>query len=162
MLGLPVPETAGARRIGDAISWLSAEKLIYVENQGSGKPVRVRLLDQGGTGRPYERPRGVYVNLPVEFWKNGWVAQLSAKAIALLIVLLDMQGGKRREKGAWVAPQTARLTYGLSADTWGRAVRELVAIGLVKVTREKHGKHWEWIRVRNTYQVNRQRLMRRP
>lgn len=162
MLGLRKPYSNGARRVTEAITRLELERLIQIPERRQGKPVKPQLLSQRGDGAPYSRPTKGYANLPVTFWRNSWIVRLSGRAIALLLILLDLQGGKTRAKGAWIRPSDARRTYGLSEDTWTRGVRELQAAGIVRVTREKHGEPWEWIRMRNKYFVRVARLQTPP
>lgn len=162
MLGLRNPHSNGARRVNEAITRLEQERLIQIPERRQGKPVKAQLLSQRGDGGPYSRPTKGYANLPVTFWRKSWIVRLSGRAIALLLILLDLQGGKTRAKGAWVRPSDARRTYGLSEDTWARAVRELQAAGIVRVTRETQGEPWEWIRMRNKYLVRLARLQTPP
>ena len=93
------------------------------------------------------------MNLPVAFWKNGWIVRLSGRAIALLLILKDVVGGRDPQQGVYVRPDNARLQYGLSEDTWSRGVKELKEAGLIVVTREKHGDLWDFVRIRNKYKV---------
>lgn len=158
MLGLPKPETNGARRINEALTHLEQQKLIRLSERRQGKPAKAQLLSHTGSGEQYSRPTRHYANLPVRFWQNCWIVTLSGRAIALLLVLLDLQRGKDRAEGAWIRPDKARRYYGLSEDTWSRAVKELSEAGIVSVTREKHGERWEWVRMRNKYRVDIKRL----
>lgn len=162
MLNLPQPETNGARRISKALTWMQQQGFIHIEDRRSGKPPRLYLLSQEGDRRPYSRPTRNWVNIPVEFWQNHWIAKLSGRATALFLILLDLQGGKSRASGAWERPDVARWRYGISQDTWNRGVRELQEAGIVHVTREKRGERWDWVRVRNIYLVNTDRLMNGP
>lgn len=162
MLGLRNPKTNGARRVNEAITRLEQQRLIKVPERRQGKPVKPQLLSQRGNGGSYSRPTKGYTNLPVAFWRNHWIIRLSGRAIALLLILLDLQGGKSRAKGAWVRPSDARRSYGLSEDTWTRGVRELQAARIVRVKREKQGEPWEWIRMRNKYFVRPARLQTPP
>lgn len=161
MFALPDPETNGARRITDALGWLADHKLIRAERQ-RGRPATIYLLNQSGTGGRFVRPRGRWVTVPVDFWRAGWIAHLSGSATALLLILLEMQGGKKPQDPPWIAPAEARHRYDLSADTWSRASRELVDAGLLTIRRTNQGKAWDWRRLRNTYWVDIDRLSSPP
>jgi hypothetical protein len=100
--------------------------------------------------------------LPVAFWHNCWIVKLSGRAVALLLILLDHLSGASSARRDWIRPHDARARYGLSEDTWTRGVKELSSHGLLRVTREKHGERWEWVRLRNKYAVSVNRLDRPP
>ena len=57
-------------------------------------------------------------------WQNGWIVTLSGTAMAMWMVLADMQGG-REDKDVWVQPDEARERYGLSEDTFTKGISEL-------------------------------------
>jgi hypothetical protein len=156
-LGLDDPARKGARRIGDAISWLAEHKFIVTERR-RGTPGSVRLLSQDLSGDPYERPApGVgYVSLPLGIWDKGWIVRLSGTALVMLIVLLDMQGGRTQPQ--WISPPQARRRYDLSADTWTKGLKELRALDLVTVTRRPQGNIFNHQRVRNAYWVHEELL----
>ncbi len=151
MLSLPDPERNGARRVNDAIDWLADNRLI-VSDRRQGTPGAVRLLNQDGSGEGYVRPVGRYVLLPLGLWQDGWIVRLSGTGLALLIILLDMQGG--RAGPAWVSPSQARARYDLSADTWTKGVQELETVGLVAVVKKPQGEFFDYRRMRNSYRVD--------
>jgi hypothetical protein len=157
VLGIVDPEHNGARRVGDAITWLADHKFLATERR-QGTPGAVRLLNPDLSGGPYERPtpKGRYVTLPIGLWNQGWIARLSGTALALLIVLLDMQGG--RGEAQWVSPAQARRRYDLSPDTWTKALKELKALGLVIVSRRPQGSTFNYQRMRNAYWVREEML----
>jgi hypothetical protein len=160
MLGLPDPEANGARRIADAFVWLNQHQFLAVERRG-GTPPRITLLDPTGDGTPYTRPTMPYVTLPVEFWDQQWITVLSGTATALLLILLDLVGGKKRAPEQSLTPEL-RTRYALSNDSWTRATSELVSHRLVRVGRASSGPDLEWRRSRNTYAVIRERLRELP
>ena len=156
-LGLDDPGRNGARRISDAIDWLAEHKLLVAERR-QGTPGTVRLLSQDGTGGPYTRPSpvGRYVRLPLGLWEQGWIVRLSGTALALLIVLLDLQGG--RPGPQWISPAQARRRYDLSPDTWTKGIKELKTLELVTVSRRPQGDIFDYQRMRNTYWVHENKL----
>ena len=160
-LALPEPQTLGARRIADAISWLDNERLIAVERRQGAAPV-VTLLDPLGTGKKYSRPIGRYISLPLGFWREQWITVLSGSAVALLIILLDNQGGLTSSAQARSLAADQRRRYGVSDDTWTRASAELRSHDILIIRRRAHGRDFDWRRVRNTYWIRKERLDERP
>jgi len=160
MLGLPDPEINGARRVTDALVWLDKERFLDV-HRGSGRPPTLKLLDPTGDGSPYRRPTMPYITLPIGYWDEQWITALSGIGTALLIVLLDLVGGKRRDPLQSLSA-TQRARYGLSTDSWTRATKELRDHGLINTTREVRGNGLEWRRARNVYSVNLARLNHAP
>ncbi len=73
------------------------------------------LKDERGNGQPYTLPAHVHnakkeageeitrdeywVQLPASFWIKGWIAVLSAPAVAMLLVMLDEAAGKLSASG---------------------------------------------------------------
>lgn len=156
-LGIPDPEHRGARRVGDAITWLAEHKFLETERR-QGAPGAVRLLHVDLSGRPYVRPtqRERYITLPLGLWEQGWIARLSGTALALLIVLLDLQSA--RTEPQWISPAQARRRYDLSSDTWTKALKELTALDLVTVSRQPQGGTFNYQRMRNAYWVRTELL----
>jgi hypothetical protein len=149
-LGLPDYQNNGARRVRDARHWLENARLIRVE-RAKGKNPRVYMLSQAGTGRPYKRPpsRGVpYASLPVAFWDNGWILEMTPSAIAALLVLLQCQYG--RDEGDYFWVRDAKR-YDLSPETWNRGTAELGRLGFLKKKRAIRGDELEVRRRRNLY-----------
>lgn len=156
LLGLAQPQNNGARRIGDALNWLEAVQLI-TKTSRSGLPPAVTLLNPAGDGRAYRWSGGRYVSLPLGFWTNGWILDLSGTAISVLLVLLEMQGGREAKDPPWLTG-TQRRRYGLSDDTWTRARKELEGCGLLVVRRIPQGKEFDYRRLRNTYWVHKEKI----
>ena len=157
-LELADPGRNGARRVNDALIWLDRHK--FVESEGRrGTPGPVRLLSQSGTGEPYTRPAGGgrYVRLPLGVWQDGWIVGLSGSALTMLIILLDLQGG--RAQPSWVSPSVARRRYDLSPETWSKGTRELVGLNLLTVTKMPQGDVFDYRRVRNAYWVEEEALL---
>jgi hypothetical protein len=152
-LDLPDPGRNGARRVNDAIDWLAEHKFIVSERR-QGTPGALRLLSQSGTGQPYTRPSGAarYVQMPLGVWRQGWIVRLSGTALAMLVILLDLQSG--RPGPQWVSPLQAKLRYDLSADTWTKGTHELAQIGLLAVSKKPQGDFFDYRRTRNAYWVN--------
>jgi hypothetical protein len=160
-LALPEPSTLGARRVADAIKWLGDEKMIAVARRQGAAPT-VTLLDPLGTGLKYSRPAKQWVTVPLGFWRQQWITALSGSAVALLIILLDLQGGRKSAAQAPSLSTDQRLRYSLSDDTWTRATSELVSHDLLDVRRVAHGRDFDWKRMRNTYWIRKGRLDQLP
>lgn len=156
-LDLDDPDHNGARRVSDAIDWLAENKFLIAERR-QGTPGPVRLLSQDGLGNPYTRPTpaGRYVRLGLGLWHDGWIDRLSGTALALLIVLLDLQGGRAQPQ--WISPDPARRRYDLSPDTWTKGLKELKELELVTVTRRMQGDFFDQRRMRNAYWVEEHKL----
>lgn len=146
LLGLEEYETNGARRITAAIEWLEDKALLRVVRK-PGVPSKVFLLDERGTGAPYELPFAAleakreaggqegrddyYVSLPAEFFTRGWIAVLGAPAVAMLLVMVLEARYSRRTTGLWHSPGQASARFGLSQDTRTAGLQELERYGIV-------------------------------
>lgn len=164
-LALPDPGTNGARRVGDALSWLAKHQFVQLQRV-PGEPPTVRLLSALGTGRAWQRPTAPYVTIPLAYWKERWLWKLSGAATAVLVLILDEQNrrGRPSKKGRKVPqehPYAAfsgeeRRARGLSDDTWARATQELVALDLIETGRTTTGgDELDWRRSRKTYTLKR-------
>lgn len=150
----------GARRVSRNLKWLADNRFIKLEPRWGGAPA-ITLLSPAGGGGEYVRPieQGRYIGVPIEFWTQGWLLDLSPTAVALLLVLLNELGGK--DKPRYVTAEK-RHRYGLSSDTWTKATKELVQHQLLKVGQETKGSFYEYERRRNTYWVKVERLKEQP
>ena len=75
-----------------------------------------------------------------------------------MIVLLDLQGGKKSKRDAPWLTTRQRDRYGLSDDTWTRASKELVKHGLLEIGRVSQGRDFDFRRMRNTDWIDEDRL----
>jgi hypothetical protein len=157
MLDLTDPNRNGARRINDAFEWLDREKFL-ISRRRRGTPGSIQLLSQSGSGELYTRPAGPkrYVRLPLGIWQAGWIVRLSGAALAILIIILDLQGGRTQ---AWVSPRVARERYDLSPDTWAKGVRELERCNIAVVSKRPQGDVFDYRRLRNVYSVNEELIV---
>jgi hypothetical protein len=160
MLDLPDPESKGARRIADALSWLEQNEFVELVRRG-GAPPTIGLRSATGRGRPFVRPVKRYVSVPLGLWRLGWINALSGRALAVLLALIDLQGGRDPRRPPSMNAQE-RERYGFSQDTWTRGERELKERGLLAVARSPQGADFDWRRMRNTYWVDIDRLTRDP
>jgi len=156
MLALPV-EDGAARRVSNNLKWLHDEKFIVLERRAGNTP-RIQLLDpaSGGTA---SRPTSNFVSVSLDLWNQGWILELSATGLTLLLVLLDLCGGAETPR---YVTRFRRESYALSPDTWTRARKELEKDGLLSVGRTSQGDDYDPERLRNTYWINRDVLSRPP
>ena len=178
LLDLDDPETAGARRVADAVRWLEKNEFITVTNR-AGAPNIVRLLSDAGTGKAYELPGAAYnrlrgkkpeilqphryIQLPADLWTSGWIAVLNPAALAMLIVLRIQVGAKDPDtEEVWIGPDYAAKTFLLSEETRTRGVRELQDAGLVTIRRRQlvATDSFDFRRFRNVYRLNLPALAR--
>lgn len=149
-LGLPDPDDKGSRRISNALIWLDANGYITLHRR-PGRPATVTLLNPRGGGGPYvgvEKAQR-WVRLPLALWEREWIVELSGSALALLVVLLELQGGASKPRYL----ETGRhAQYALSEDTWTRAAAELRDVHkLLEVGQVVTGRNLDMRRKRNTY-----------
>src|SRR5205823_14327958 len=88
LLDLDDPGHRGARRVQEAVAWLETNRFLRSEKI-PGLPSRLYLLNEAGTGQPYEHPaksKQPYVTLPTSFWTKGWIAVLTGSAVAILLI----------------------------------------------------------------------------
>lgn len=152
MLNLSDPRGAGARRVSDALSWLAEHHFVELDSK-RGRPPIVTLRSALGTGTPYKRGMGQYIKVPLGLWEKRWIYALSGRELGLLLILLDLQGGKDQKDPPFV-PARRRRQYGLSDDTWKRAQDRLVELGLLNVAQDKVGGALEVHRLRNTFWID--------
>lgn len=173
LLGLPQPETNGARRISAALDSLAGAGLVKLESR-PGAPTRVTVLDDRGTREPYELPfiswqaaqeRGevtrddLYLTLSAGLWTKGWISVLSGPAVALLLIMRLEANYARRSTGLWHSPAQFAQRFGLSADTRKVGLAELVRFGILdKRTAPVSPGVFDKKRRRNTYNLHLEQL----
>jgi hypothetical protein len=131
MLGMP--QTASSETsISRNFSWLETQRLVRSER--AARLRRVYLLQDDGSGRPYTRPRPGqpefdrgYFNVPYEYFREGYLFELSLAAKATLLICLA-------QNPIFTLPTDRAATwYGVSADTLQRGLDELRTLGLLNV-----------------------------
>jgi hypothetical protein len=162
-LGLPDPERLGARRVSDALDWLDRNEYLELRRR-PGYPSSVTLLDpRGGGGRYRSRVDARetrWIVVPLDLWRQEWIVVLSGSGLALLLVLMELTGGRTTKP---VSLETGRHPqYGLSEDTWRRASKELVDLKLLTVGRITEEGELGMRRTRNTYRLRLDRLAELP
>lgn len=157
---LALPQTSGPRRINDNLKWLEDHHFIE-RTKRPGQTAALQLLDPQGTGAPLPNPRRTrpWVTMPIEFWSHGWLLVLSPTGIAVLFALTERLGGR---KVSMYLTRLRRESYNLSHDTWTRGRQELEERGLLTVSRVPQGDDYDYRRLRNSYWIDKQRLLMPP
>lgn len=135
LFDLPQPSAEGSRRVRDALKWLETHHFVEVERKAGSHPKVTILLEDGSgsTFRKVSKENGDHwEQLPATMWSKGWIAALSGRAIAMLLILLDYGGrvGKRGET-FWVPPERALELYSLSPEMWAKGTAELQRYGIL-------------------------------
>ncbi|MFF8466084.1 hypothetical protein [Streptomyces griseus] len=117
-------------------AWRALRRLAdrtLIECSRSGTKIKVTLLREDGTGKPYDRPRGEteedrFLQIPTTFWTQGRDEKLSLPGLALFLVVA------RENEKDWASfpGDKADEWYGWSADTHERGLKQLVELGLVQ------------------------------
>lgn len=157
LLALPDPETLGARRIAKALDVLEDLELVTLTRR-RGNSTRITLLDESGTGEPYTLPIGrsgkyTYFKVPTQLWVEGYIQEMSASGLAMLLVLLE--GRNRGGEPTWWSTNAFPSRYGLTSTVRSRGTSELVRYGLLSVNKRAVSDIADFraLRVRNTYQL---------
>ena len=154
---LNLPQDSGPRRANDARKWLIEKKLISRVKLDDGKQ-GLLLLHPDGSGNAWngtgDARHGTerWVGLPLYFWSNYWILRLSGRATAVLMALLELNGGSKHPDGELMDGHRKKQ-YGLSDDTWTRATKELEYYGLLRTTPVYWGDDDLERRRRNRYAV---------
>lgn len=142
----PMPAKAWARALGvhhdrdggkAAVSkaWRRLDQTYHLIEVGrSGRRGKYTSLSEDGSGDPYTSPDGRartnrYLTLPFEYWTGPdfWFRQLSLPAKAVLLIGSSLAPG-------FLLPTTekAQRWYGISGDTVGRGLTELLGLKLLE------------------------------
>jgi len=129
-LSLPAEKTGDATKssltaISKILARLETQQLITRDRKGSR--CSVTILDEGGHGSAYERPKNKYFKLPYEYWSEEWHLKLSSRGKFMLLVALSLRD--RFPLPAERAPDW----YGVSADSVQAGLVELTEFGLLSV-----------------------------
>jgi hypothetical protein len=153
---LELPKANGARRINSNLKWLVEHNFIDLRKQPPHPP-SVQLLDPLNKGNPLPSPRATkpYVTIPIEFWRNGWLLDLSPTAIAVLFALKERLGAETRHLYMMA---DRKASYCLSHDTWTRGTGELKSRSLLSTNRVPQGDDFDPFRLRTAYRINWDKL----
>lgn len=128
---LGMPDTPASHVfISKTWTWLEQRHMIRSERDGSLR--RIWLLDDGGTGNPYDHGNSDqfkfdYFKLSHSYWLDGWCQKLDLAGTAVLLIALSLPK-------TFILPQEhAGRWYGISRDTVRRGLRELVDNELLSV-----------------------------
>jgi hypothetical protein len=109
---LALDPTHGPRRVSTGLKWLNDNRFIRSTPRKGNLP-EIQLLDPR-TGKNLTRPVRDFVEAPLGLWSQGWIVDLSATGLALLLTLLHARGPHRTPR---YIPTFIKETYGLSVDT---------------------------------------------
>lgn len=146
LLDLPSPDSLGSRRVKDALNTLSELRLIRLETV-RGTASRVTLLREDGSGKAYsvpsdayrqastkeEKSQHQYFKVPQALWTSGHLQALSTSALVMLLILLEEIRSPDTEQ--WWSVSEFDRRFRISKDVRAKGTRELVARGLLLVTR---------------------------
>lgn len=130
-LGFEKPTgTTACGRVSKA--WTRLVEKNLVTRSKDGRLAKFTLLDEAGTGKPYDRPQKDYFRVPLALWNEGkkqerWFEILNLPELTFLIIALSNQ------EGFSLPAERGPDYYGISADTIERGVRGLKKVGLLDV-----------------------------
>lgn len=165
LLDLEDPSGRGKRRIAAGLTKLEEHRLIAVDRR-RGEPSGARLLLEDGSGQPYsalpstdyvlgsKKGRQRYLKLNTRLWTRGHIQSMSAKALAMLLVVLEEQYGQ--DQPVWFSERRFAERFNLSRDTRSEGARELFQRELIVIRRApvtNSGAAFEREANRNTYQI---------
>lgn len=150
LLGLPDPETKGARRVSAALKTLAAHNLIAITPQ-EGRPNITHLLDESGDRTAYITPgdayrqamqskdasglaRNLYFKIDQKLWLEGEIQSLRGPGLVMLLILLAEQGGEG--KRVWFSTEIFHARYRISHKTRAAGTQELMKRGILIVEKE--------------------------
>jgi hypothetical protein len=162
LLNLPKPETAGARRVSDAFEWLDDHDYLRVDRR-RGVPPKFTLLSMELDGEEYVKPAMEYVAIPLGLWTRHWINALSGTELAILLAILDLPGNDdHHSRQPRFATGEQKDRYGFSDDSWTRATKQLVHLGVLEVTRKVANGGMSQRRNRNIYRLTDPHLGNEP
>lgn len=150
LLNLEDPPGRGASRVSTAFSWLHENSFLDVDRR-KGRPPRFRLLNTALDRTQYQRPIRDYVSVPLGLWRQHWISALSAAELGVLLAILDGPGDDAPGGKPRFLTEEQKERYGLSEDSWTRATRQLVRLGLIELRRGVTGGIMQHNRMRNIY-----------
>lgn len=151
--------------MAQALDRLEAERLITLE-RSRGEPSSITLLHEGGDGTPYlgipstayqraadasERKR--YFRVNTKLWTQGHIQSMSAKALGMLLVILEEQYGDHATP-VWWSAERFEERFALSERVRSEGARELFRRRLIVIKRQPvslTGSAFAPEKVRNTY-----------
>lgn len=121
---------SAANAVSKVMHRLEERRLIERSRSGRERKIKVRLLREDGSGRPYTRPAGNeagerFLRLDHAYWEQDWQSRLTLPGLAMLLVALSEQ------QGFTLPTERVPGWYGWSADTAERGFAELEEVGLL-------------------------------
>lgn len=166
LLDLEDPVGRGKKRVAVALKKLEDHHLIALGRR-HGEASKVYLRRESGDGTEYgkipstayHRPadgrvKQRYLKINTRLWTEGHIQSMSAKALAMLLVILEEQHG--RNEPVWFSESRFVRRFGLSRATRSEGARELFQRRLIVIQRAsvtQNGSTFDREKVRNTYRV---------
>ena len=166
LLDLPDPSTLGARRIAKSLDLLEKEGLVSLERRRGDSTV-ITLLEESGNKDPYTLPstasatarsdeaklRHRYFKVPTRLWVDGYIQEMGAPALAMLLILLSDRNLDGRP--TWWSVERFE-SYGISSTNRTAGTNELREKQLISVTKAlvdpgRSSASFRRERVRNNY-----------
>ncbi len=126
---LSAERSSAANAVSKILHRLEERNLIERSRRGRERRIRVGLLREDGSGRPYTRPNtrtDRWLRLDHAFWLDGWCDKLTLPGLAMLLVALHEKTGFR------LPTERVPEWYGWSADTAERGLVELEKHGILQ------------------------------
>lgn len=117
----------GAAAVSKVLARLVAYRLVARDRVG--RRAHLTLLCEDGSGRPYTHPAeaaDAYLQLPHSYWLGEWHTRLTLPGKAALLVARSLPDD------FFLPIESAPKQFGLSADTLGDGLRELIAVKLLQ------------------------------
>lgn len=165
LLDLEDPSGRGKKRVAAAVTKLEEHRLIEVTRR-RGEPSTIRLLREDGSGAAYKQIPSTayrkaaaehklrYFKVNTKLWTEGHVQSMSAKALAMLLVILEEQYGQ--DEAVWFSESRFKDRFQLSRPTKSEGAKELFQRQLIVIKRAsvtQTGAAFERERTRNTYRA---------
>lgn len=162
LIGLPDPETTGARTVRS--TWAELDRRGFITSASgnySGDLPQIRPLHDDGTKARYSIPRGhggdYYFRVPENFWLLHVLGdELSGPGLAMYLIALRAAQLSRDNTPLVFPAPLFKERYGLSESTRKSGLRNLDELGVLDVEPavvddQGHGGHR--LRPRNTYTI---------
>ena len=127
---LGIGEMTGLSALSRILRRAEFRQLLRREHRGSG--IVLYPLREEGDGGDYARPLGgrrrPYLQIPLQYWKDGWDRLLTLPAKAMLLVLLS------REDWSVLPFDEVEDWYSITRETAEKGIRELKKVGLLEAS----------------------------
>ena len=155
-LGLPDPDTRGARRVREAQKRLADLHLITRRSRRP-RATELRLIDSDGAPFPPPNPQRDAL-VPHTLFTSGWIAALGGPALVALTHIVGQRLGHHR--GRRPGATELRRRSGLSKAAWYLGIDELLNYGLLSRRQFEQSRSADRYFGRRRYEILREGLRR--